>query len=107
MNNSNLDIFINENPLSDDEFQNFLNFEPFVNETEPEIDNYDDKWFANDGLFPYTNNSSAPSSPNCSEQLKFLLEMNKFYSPSQIIVPVIYSIICLVGLIGNGLVSFF
>lgn len=106
MNNSNFNLFNDENPLSDDEFQVFLNYDLSTNDTEHEIDNYDSKWFTHDGLFPYAENSSTPSGTNCSDQLDFFLEMNKFFSPSQIVVPVIYSIICLVGLIGNGLVSF-
>lgn len=46
------------------------------------------------------------SGMNCSEHDKFLREMKLFFSPSQIVVPIIYCVICLVGLIGNGLVIF-
>ena len=42
---------------------------------------------------------------NCSELENFLKEAKTFVSASQMIVPIIYCIICLVGLIGNGLVS--
>lgn len=44
---------------------------------------------------------------NCTEQRDFNREIEMFFSPSQIIVPVIYCIICLIGLIGNGLVKIF
>lgn len=43
---------------------------------------------------------------NCSEDNeKFFNEMRTLYTPSMIVVPSIYCVICLIGLIGNGLVS--
>ncbi|XP_076820904.1 somatostatin receptor type 2-like [Clavelina lepadiformis] len=49
---------------------------------------------------------SDPTGQNCSDQMKFFWELNRHKSPSQIIVPIIYCLICLVGLVGNGLVMF-
>ncbi|XP_039273775.1 somatostatin receptor type 2-like [Styela clava] len=57
---------------------------------------------------PFGDITSVEDGPtlNCSEQLKFYNEIKTYFSPSQIIVPIIYCVICLVGLIGNGLVMF-
>ena len=105
---ANVGVFSEYDPLSVDEFKKLFypsSYDPneFQNQT------FD---FNNDGLYPYANDSNPsffgsgfPTGKNCSEQMDFFFELNKFYSPSQVIVPVIYSIICAVGLIGNGLVS--
>ena len=81
-----------------------------------QIGDFNDQLFTNDGLFPYRTNDTytnflatggavtESADNNCSSKMDFFFEMNKFYSPSQVVVPVIYSIICLVGLIGNSLV---
>ena len=42
---------------------------------------------------------------NCSELLRHLKDIKDHPPPSHVIVPLVYIIICLVGLIGNGLVS--
>ena len=105
----NTSILNDKDPLSDDEFQKF-----FIDPQESFDFNNDDvseQWFANDALYPLANDTLSKyledPEKNCSEHLDILLEMNKYYSPSQIVVPVVYSIICLVGLIGNGLVCLF
>ena len=97
-----------------DDVSDLFNSNPY-NPNEFVVNNGDSSghWFSNDGLAPYTNDTDTSylavlkgTNSNCSAQMDFFLEMNKFYSPSQVIVPVIYSVICLVGLIANALVSY-
>jgi len=81
---SHYDTYV-ENPLKDD--SNYNPFDP--------------------SLFNNLSQESGFADPlpwNCSEHLKFLDDMKDYSAPSQVVVPIVYCIICVVGLIGNGLV---